>query len=485
MFSSLHRRLNKKDSSSETTDPNLISIGDGDGGDDHSITITNARHENGYERGYECGYEYEHGSKRSSVSRGKKPTRQKKKNGTFTYAILVLLIIITLPILIVNFRIEAPNEQQQLQLIFTQNEGNGTAKSDQQKVIVQQRYNKTTTRDEQQQVMVQNKYNGTANEHDDQQQQLIVQNNKDNQIDCDGCNAEGKGAETEGKETAEAEAEAAVAPEVCGKVTGDEFLIPRRLIFTHEKNMLERKEPSHLYNNVQRTIQMYSKFWNQSTSEVDVWFLDNKECLKLIEQVEPRLVQPFLLEPYGAYQGDICRIAALYLCGGYYFDVDIEALEPLKPEPHIDFITAIDYFRKGFFQAVLATSPSHPVLKLTFDSMINDWYFNPVMAKHNMTGNTSTFDPDIFYSEDAKKILHKNVGHDLMGPITIYRAYFRYNRTNTSWILKEIDNLNDQNRYHHLRRRQYSWSCHMIVHDEDTRTPYFFSRVVGTPLCLK
>mmetsp|Transcript_2806 Transcript_2806/g.4061 ORF Transcript_2806/g.4061 Transcript_2806/m.4061 type:complete len:416 (-) Transcript_2806:229-1476(-) len=306
-------------------------------------------------------------------------------------------------------------------------------------------------------------YNGTT-KYDDQQQ-VIVQN-EDNHLDCDGCRAE-EGAG------------------ICGKVAGDQYIIPRRLIFTYEENILETKEPSYLYNNIQNTIQMYSRFWNQNMSEVDVCFLDDNKCLKVIEQVEPRLVQPFQSENIGPYKADICRIAALYLCGGYYFDVDIQALEPLKPEPHIDFITAIDPHKKGFFQAVLATSPSHPVLKLTFDSMINDWYFNPVMAKHNMTGNTSTFDPDIFYSEDAKKILHKNVGHDLMGPITIYRAYFRYNRTNTSWILKEIDNLNDQNRYHHLRRRQYSWSCHMIVHDEDTRTPYFFSRVVGTPLCLK
>ena len=242
--------------------------------------------------------------------------------------------------------------------------------------------------------MVQNKYNGTANKDDDQQQQLTIVQNKANQIDCDGCRAEGKGAETERKETAEAEA--AIAPGVCGKVAGDEFLIPRRLIFTHEKNMLETKEPSFLYNNVQRTIQMYSEFWNQSTSEVNIMFLDNKECLKLIEQVEPRLAQPFLFEPNGAYKGDICRIAALYLCGGYYFDVDIEALEPLKPKPHIDFITAFDPHKKGFFQAVLATSPSHPVLKLTFDSMINDWSFNPVMAKYKKAGNTGAFDPDIF-----------------------------------------------------------------------------------------
>ena len=67
---------------------------------------------------------------------------------------------------------------------------------------------------------------------------------------------------------------------------------------------------------------------------------------------------------------------------------------------------------------MLATTPSHPVLKYTLESMVVDWYYNPtVMAIFNVT----MFDPDIFYHSGALGILKKSVGHGLMGPGTMYK----------------------------------------------------------------
>jgi hypothetical protein len=100
--------------------------------------------------------------------------------------------------------------------------------------------------------------------------------------------------------------------------------IPRRLILPHSFDILASKRPSYLYTNVRHTIEAYAKAWNQSSDEIDVLFLDNNKCRRLLPTVEPRLVMPFLGERFGAYKSDICRVAALYVHGSYCFDCDLE-----------------------------------------------------------------------------------------------------------------------------------------------------------------
>jgi mannosyltransferase OCH1-like enzyme len=116
--------------------------------------------------------------------------------------------------------------------------------------------------------------------------------------------------------------------------------IPRRLIFTYKYDLLTTKYPSHLSNNVRNTIQVYADAWNLNVNQVDVLFLTDAQCTRFIAKVDPRLLNPFFTEPNGPYKADICRIAALYLFGGYYFDVDIQVIKALDPEPEVDFITA-------------------------------------------------------------------------------------------------------------------------------------------------
>ncbi|KAL7551815.1 hypothetical protein ACHAWF_015005 [Thalassiosira exigua] len=190
--------------------------------------------------------------------------------------------------------------------------------------------------------------------------------------------------------------------------------IPRRLVFTYKYNLIKptRDEPPFnakqpLTANVLHTIEMYQRHWEAEdarsegevpTEEVVVSFLSDDDCVGAIRDAEPRLVPHFRDEDRGEFKADICRIAELYLRGGYYFDIDIGAIEPVDlsalpiptafPDPMwqldaakkgrlgtpgdddvVTFVTVMN--RQGrFFQAFLAAAPRQPVLKRALGYMV-------------------------------------------------------------------------------------------------------------------
>lgn len=264
-------------------------------------------------------------------------------------------------------------------------------------------------------------------------------------------------------------------------------IIPHRLLFTYKTNMLETKEPKALYDNVQNTIQKYSQAWNVSVEEVDVVFMDDELCLELIPQVEPRLVEYFQLEPLGSFKADICRVAALYLYGGYYFDVDIQVLEPLHPQPETDFITST-CGNNQFFQAVLALSRRHPLARATLDSMLNDWYSIPsVVEKLPQARIDANFSMGEEYNEARGDYLasYFNMSHEIkpmLGTATLRMAYDRHRNLTSAWILDELDN-EETPLYPEFKREETGWGCNYMVHDAPSEVPYFYSRCLGTDGC--
>jgi len=58
--------------------------------------------------------------------------------------------------------------------------------------------------------------------------------------------------------------------------------------------------------------------------------LTDDDCCALLQRVEPKLVPHFDREKKGAYKADICRVAALFEEGGYYFDIDIRVITPVR-----------------------------------------------------------------------------------------------------------------------------------------------------------
>jgi hypothetical protein len=288
-------------------------------------------------------------------------------------------------------------------------------------------------------------------------------------------------------------------------------MIPHGLLFTYKHNILETKEPSAYYENVQNTIRKYRQAWKEPNATVV--FLDDVECLALIKQHEPRLVRPYQQELYGAYKGDICRMVALYQTGGYYFDIDIEVLKPLVPKKNnqtpTTFITSWVMGGpsvKGFFQAVLCATPKNPIIAAGIQSMIDDWYYNEkVISKfrdswylkeeQKEVGGSimPVFNESVFFSKPYQTELSKFHAFRFMGPSTLWKGWeaalqTRTTTTTSHWLLEEIDlriKRNGGSQYPKMNRQETYWGCNFLVHDPNDRTPYFYSRCRGTPGCPK
>ena len=132
------------------------------------------------------------------------------------------------------------------------------------------------------------------------------------------------------------------------------FAIPPRIIFTYSRNVLNNTHDARrggrdrqIAQNVLRTIDMHR---NRADDAVSVLFLDDASCAKIIKHVDSIVggelgaLTIYFESPgaKGALKADICRGAALFVYGGYYFDVDIVPRFPLWDliHPKIEFVTA-------------------------------------------------------------------------------------------------------------------------------------------------
>jgi hypothetical protein len=231
-----------------------------------------------------------------------------------------------------------------------------------------------------------------------------------------------------------------------------DFKIPRRLLFTYKSKILETKEPPAFYENVQRTIKMYREAWEEP--DAPVWFLDDDECRSAIYAAKPALVTYFDREVDGSWKADICRVAALYLTGGYYFDVDMEAVNPWIPSHNVTFATADDLGKKAFFQSFLASEMKGRVMGEALEEML------------------------IFYEEKKSRL------DILLGPATLKWALDSIPPSELGGetaVLEEIDySLENNSEISSRRREAVGCCCHVKVQEPVSNVTMFYSRIVGS-----
>jgi mannosyltransferase OCH1-like enzyme len=223
--------------------------------------------------------------------------------------------------------------------------------------------------------------------------------------------------------------------------------IPRRLIFTYKSNLLETKDPPLFYENVQKTIKMYREAWGEP--KAPVWFLNDMDCRSAIYAAKPNLLVYFDREVHGSWKADICRVAALYLTGGYYFDVDMEAVDPWIPDRNVTFATALQPDKTRYFQSFLASERRGGILEVALDEML------------------------LFY--ETKMI---RTGK-LLGPDTLKIAFnsVAISERGSTMFLEEVQFPEDEAAG--LRDNGVGCCCNFGVQDPATNTRKFFSRVVG------
>ena len=312
--------------------------------------------------------------------------------------------------------------------------------------------------------------------------------------------------------------------------------IPHRLVFTYKFNLLETPLSPEMelekryYDNVMNTVNLYRKAWNEP--KAPIWFLDDTDCRALVQEAEPGLVIYFDQERKGEFKSDMCRAAALYLQGGYYFDIDMEALEAVQLDPNITFASVIMQDGK-FFQSFMASEPKSPILKHSLrlmrefcDESIqldNDFISDKgkslkeivAIHEHKLQTNVSDYCSQFvnFLDEDCgavrlkademsidnlksryRKIFlklssnHFLSGSILIGPGSLRKAYDSVvdnSMKRHTFFLHEL-NLNTmvyQDLYPDLARQQGRGYCNYVVHDPEEEKAYFFSRMVGVPRC--
>lgn len=247
--------------------------------------------------------------------------------------------------------------------------------------------------------------------------------------------------------------------------------IPRRLSFNYKNNILEDKKPSGLYKNLANTVSVYEEAWNdkenwnenETDSRVTVDFLTDKECREAVTQAEPRLLQYFNNETEGAFRSDICRIADLYLKGGFYMDNDMRSMEAVMLPDHITFSTVLENNEQNFFQSFLASTPKNPVLKKALQVMLGHY-------------------------EGTHKIRREGRVYSGMGTATLKDAYDLAVKEDPSIgektrFLREINLRENPSLYMDVERQGIRPMCDIAVHYAETLKVYFYSRAIGTPKC--
>jgi hypothetical protein len=254
--------------------------------------------------------------------------------------------------------------------------------------------------------------------------------------------------------------------------------IPHRLSFNYKNNILKDKAPGGLYNNLVNTINVYSKVWHpvgvnetetsyeygsNHSSHMTIDFLTDAECREVVTQAEPRLLVHFNNETQGMHRSDICRVADLYLKGGYYFDNDMRAMEAVVFPDNIFFTTVLESNEQNFFQSFLASTPGNPILRKAMDVMLGHY-------------------------EGTHHVRQKGRVYSGMGTAALKDAYDLSIREDPSIgeksrFLREINLLYNPSLYKDVERQGMRPMCDIAVHYAETLKVYFFSRARGTPKC--
>jgi len=226
------------------------------------------------------------------------------------------------------------------------------------------------------------------------------------------------------------------------------YKIPRRLLFTFKDSLLETKEPHLLYTNVRSTIAKYREAWGEP--DAPVWFLNDTDCRAAIYATRPRLLMYFDREVHGPWKADICRVAALYLTGGYYFDVDMETVNPWMASSKVTFATVMDPSRVRYFQSFLASERRGRMMDEALNEMLA-FYENRKTRLGALLG------------PDTLKWAVESVPHSERGQMVILEE--------TAFHLNESESA--------LRREAVGCCCGNLVRLPTTKQTIFYSRIVG------
>ena len=170
--------------------------------------------------------------------------------------------------------------------------------------------------------------------------------------------------------------------------------------------------------------------------------------------------------------------AALYLHGGYYFDVDIEVIDPVMLDRDgLEFASVYNAERAYFFQAFIAVPAKSPIMKGAMDAMV-DAYSGELQYRYEKHLNDAVY---------------------LMGCITLYYAYedYKMKENEKHLILAESNPFDEPGTLSHNVIRKLvnhdagsrlgmGKDCNYVVEDRfNEQGVYFWSHNIGEGICAE
>jgi len=247
-----------------------------------------------------------------------------------------------------------------------------------------------------------------------------------------------------------------------GNATRYPHQIPHRTIFIHTLYERPSDMKKLLYDNIRNTHRIFAEFWNELAP---LWFLREKDCRIAVELAEPKLLPSYLNETRGNNKANLCRVAALYLKGGYYFDVDMGTIRAVPLSDNTTFAVPHEYleparngnkdqYLQGLFNSFLAVTPGHPVLRKNLDLYID--HYNgmdlPVRSKHHHLGTGSL------------RLAYKATNQTFI-------SYMKLVETLLTSKMSKLLNLPFP--------KGEGWGCNFYVSDPEKQVAYFWSRIPG------
>lgn len=238
--------------------------------------------------------------------------------------------------------------------------------------------------------------------------------------------------------------------------------IPKQLLITGKQDRIEDM-PRDAQDNLQRIVRM--------NPEMSVRFLGDTACLQYIRaHYDPFLEMAFKRAERGAYRGDICRAAVLFREGGFYLDVDLQLVRPLRSlvDSNTTFMSVISAYG-GVMNALMGVTPRNAVLDRTIEE-IRQWY-NPVyhevrqqasaLGAHASETNMREWASELAYLEKVFSLPKTDLP---MGPVTMLRALQAVvNRScpDEYWRVAKCGHEGDsvKDTWGHCLSEEPQWSC--------------------------
>jgi hypothetical protein len=155
-------------------------------------------------------------------------------------------------------------------------------------------------------------------------------------------------------------------------------MIPDKIILTYKHKNI----PSYVLANIKRL-----------NPEKEILFFDDDDAIKFfLDEYDSSYVDFFHSVKLGCTKGDFFRYCYLLKYGGYYCDIDIQHIEPIRAyiTQNLEFFSINAAIGPMTFQALLYCESEHPIIKDCLDDIMH-----PETAK------------DLFYS--TTEHMYKNV----------------------------------------------------------------------------